>query len=112
MEEPSFRDSKVIFTLFDQIPTKELQENIVDKLMLKGIERSDVETFLPEGATYKDFCKLAISYSDGIIQGSENIDPELLAYVQEKGIPMLEYQPAETAADAINDFYDKIWSQS
>ena len=110
-EEPSFRDSKVVFSLFGDMPKSELQESIIEKLMLRGTERSDVEDILPQGATYKDLYKLAIAYSDGVIQHSENVDPELLEFAREKGIPVLEYQPAETFAEAINNFYDEIWSQ-
>ena len=54
--------------------------------------------------------KLAIKYSDGVILHSENIDPELIAYAREIGVPVLEYQPIETFTDAINQFYDDIWS--
>jgi starch synthase len=35
MEEPSFRDSKVIFSLFENDLKSELQKDIVEKLMLK-----------------------------------------------------------------------------
>ena len=96
--------------MFGDEPTSVLQENIIEKLMLKGVERSDVEDILPKGATYKDLCKMAIAYSDGVIQNSEKVDPELLEYAREKGIPVLEYQPEETFADAVNKFYDEIWS--
>ena len=109
-EEPSFRDSKVVFSLFGNEPTSVLQENIIEKLMLKGVERSDVEDILPKGATYKDLCKMAIAFSDGVIQNSEKVDPELLEYAREKGIPVLEYQPEETFADAVSKFYDEVWN--
>ena len=107
-EEPSFRDSKVVFSLFGDMPTSELQQDIIEKLMLKGIEKSDVDELLPEGATFKDLYKLAISYSDGIIQSSENVDPELLEFARSKGIPVLEYQPEETFVDSIIKFYEEI----
>ena len=110
-EEPSFRDSKVVFSLFGNEPKEKLQNNIIEKLMLKGIERSDVEDLLPEGATFKDLCKLAISYSDGVIQSTEDVDPELLEFAREKGIPVLEYQPMETFTDAINEFHNEIWAR-
>ena len=111
MEEPSFRDSKVIFSLFENDLKSELQKDIVEKLMLKGVQKSDVEDLLPPSSNFKDFCKLAIAYSDGVIQCSENVDPELLEYAREKGIPVLEYQPKETFAEACNSFYDEVWSQ-
>ena len=85
--------------------------DIINKILLKDIEKGDIEPIVPPTATFKDLCKLAISYSDGVIQQSENVDPELLEYAREKGIPVLEYQPIETFADAINQFYDEIWSQ-
>ena len=110
MEEPSFRDSKVVLSLFDNDLKSNLQEDIIEKMLLKDIEKSDIEDVIPASATYKDLYKLAIKYSDGIILHSENIDPELITYARELGIPVLEYQPIETFTDAINNFYDEIWS--
>ena len=110
MEEPSFRDSKVVISLFENELKSNLQEDIIDKMLLKNITRSDIEDVIPASATYKDLYKLAIKYSDGVILHSENIDPELIAYAREIGVPVLEYQPIETFTDAINQFYDDIWS--
>ena len=110
MEEPSFRDSKVVLSLFDNDLKSNLQKDIIEKMLLKDIEKSDIEDVIPASATYKDLYKLAIKYSDGVILHSENIDPELIAYARELGIPVLEYQPIETFTDAINNFYDEIWS--
>lgn len=111
MEEPSFRDSKVVLSLFENDLNSELQENIIEKIMLKSIERADIEGIIPAQATFKDLYKLAISYSDGIVLHSDKIDPELIEFAREKGIPVLEHQDADTFADALNSFYDEIWSQ-
>lgn len=110
MEEPSFRDSKVVLSLFENDLKSNLQEDIIEKMLLKNIEKSDIEDVIPASANYKDLYKLAIKYSDGVILHSENIDPELIAYARELGVPVLEYQPIETFTDAINQFYDDIWS--
>ena len=110
-DEPSFRDSKVVFSLFGDDLKSNLQANIIDKLMLKNIIREDIESILPASATYKDLCKLAISYSDGVIQNSKDVDSELLAYAREKGIPVLEYEAPETSVAAFNNFYDTIYPQ-
>ena len=110
MEEPSFRDSKVVLSLFENELKSNLQEDIIEKILLKNIEKSAIEDVIPASATYKDLYKLAIKYSDGVILHSENIDPELIAYAREMGIPVLEHQPIETFTDAINQFYDDIWS--
>ena len=111
MEEPSFRDSKVVLSLFENDLKANLQENIIDKMMLKNIERSDIEGIIPADATFMDLYKLAISYSDGIVLHSDKVAPELLEFAREKGIPVLQHQDPDTFADAINNFYDEIWSQ-
>lgn len=107
-EDPSFRDAKVVFSLFDDKLEKPLQADIINKLMLKGIDRSEVESLLPADANYDDLMKLAISYSDGVIQSSPNVNPELLEYARSKNIPVLEYHPFETFAEACNKFYSEI----
>ena len=111
MEEPSFRDSKVVLSIFENDLKSNLQDNIVEKIILKNITKSDVEEFIPKTATFKDLYKLAISNSDGIVLHGENIDPELIEFAREKGIPVLQHPESENVADTINNFYDEIWSQ-
>ena len=111
MEEPSFRDSKVVLSIFENDLKSNLQDNIVEKIILKNITKSDVEEFIPQTATFKDLYKLAISNSDGIVLHGENIDPELIEFAREKGIPVLQHPESENVADTINSFYDEIWSQ-
>lgn len=111
-DEPSFRDTKVVFSLFSNDLKSNLQPDIIDKIMLKDIKRSDLEEILSASATYNDLCKLAISYSDGIIQNSKDIDPTLLDFAREKNIPILGYQNEESYAEECNKFYDEIYSQN
>ena len=111
MEEPSFRDSKVVLSLFENDLNSNLQDNIIEKIMLKNIERSDIEDVIPTPTTFKDLYKLAISYSDGIVLHSDKVNPELIEYAREKGIPVLQHQDPETFVDALNNFYEEIWAQ-
>ena len=108
-EEPSFRDSKVVFSLFDHELQYEGREDLIDKLMLKGISREEIEKIIKIPSNYIDLCKLAISYSDGVIQSSEHVNEELLDYAKELNIPILGYQHPEDYAEAFNKFYDEIW---
>ena len=54
--------------------------------------------------------KLAIKYSDAVIIGSEEINPELSKYLKTVNKPVLPFQDEEKYIDAYNDFYDKILS--
>jgi starch synthase len=53
--------------------------------------------------------KLAIDNSDGIIQGSESIDPALTQYLQEKNVPFLPHNnDFDQNVEEINAFYEKL----
>ena len=59
-----------------------------------------------------NLAKLAASYSDGLILGSENIPEDLKAFCQQSGLPVLPYD-AEAVKDgsyidSYNSFYDSI----
>lgn len=108
-DEPSFRDSKIVFSLFEDDFKSELQGDLVEKLMLKGIARKDVESVVKTPANYEELCKLAIAYSDGVIQNSEKVNENVMKFARESGIPVLDYQSPETYADAFNNFYDEVW---
>ena len=60
---------------------------------------------------YDELCKLAIAYSDGVIQNSENVNPGVMEYARSLNIPVLDHQSQETYADACDAFYDKVWAE-
>ncbi|HIX26822.1 MAG TPA: glycogen/starch synthase [Candidatus Barnesiella excrementigallinarum] len=107
-EDPSFRDAKVIYSLYDNDFKTPFDPNFASKLKLEGIQDSDIPFSVGDSIDSVTLNKLAIQYSDGVIQASRNIKPEITGYVQELGIPFLEYQNSETYIDAYNEFYNKI----
>lgn len=107
-DEPSFRDAKVIFSLYEDDFKQPFHADFSNKLLLKGIAKKDIAG-LKEPIDYTALCKLAADFSDGIIQQSEHVNEEVLNYARESGKPVLEYQSPENFAEACNDFYDKVW---
>ncbi len=106
-DEPSFRDTKVVFSLYESDFKQTFHPDFPNKLMLKGINKKDL-TILKAPITHTTLCKLAVEYSDGVIQQSSNVDQAILDYAQSLGKPILNYQSPETFADACNSFYDKV----
>lgn len=107
-DEPSFRDAKVVFSLYDNDFKEPFHPDFASKLLLKGICKKDVAD-LKELVDYTALCKLAVDYSDGVIQQSEHVNEEVIAYARQIGKPVLGYQSPEIFADACNDFYDQVW---
>ena len=98
-DEPSFRASKVVFSVFEDDFKSDCEDNLTEKLMLKGIEKNDVESIVKSPANYEELCKLAIAYSDGVIQNSEKVNENVMKFARESGVPVLDYQPADTYVD-------------
>ena len=107
-DEPSFRDAKVVFSLYDNDFKEPFHPDFASKLLLKGISKKDVAD-LKEPVDYTALCKLAVDFSDGVIQQSEHVNEEVIAYARQIGKPVLGYQSPEIFADACNDFYDQVW---
>lgn len=108
-DEPSFRDAKVVFSLYEDDFKQPFHADFASKLMLKGITKKDT-AILGDPIDYTSLCKLAVDFSDGIIQQSEHVNEEVLEYARQSGKLILDYQSPENFADACNDFYDKVWA--
>ena len=76
--------------------------------MLKGITKKEIAS-LKEPVDYTSLCKLAVDYSDGVIQQSEHVNEEVLEYARNSGKLILDYQTPDNLKEACNDFYDKVW---
>lgn len=105
-DEPSFRDAKVIFSLHDDEYNyaEPLPEGFLQKLLHK-----DMTMDLLEGVgaptTYEELAKLAIRYSDGVVENGENVSPELMEYARSLGKPVLGKQSSDDYSNACIDFY-------
>ena len=110
IDDPIFSNSKVVLSLYNDIPGEKFSEDTIEKIPFSDITEDDVKIL--EDPTGTNLAKLAASYADGIIFGSEGIDPELEKYCRESGLPVLDFNPA-TLSDGsyikeYNSFYDNL----
>ena len=54
----------------------------------------------------------AIDYSDGIIISSEQINPEILEYLNQSGKSFLDFKPMDKYIEAYSDYYKNILLQN
>lgn len=105
-DNPLFNESKIVYSLYDDDFAGLFRDGFDKKMKLQNIAPEDIE-FLKD-ASYVNLMKTALDFSDGIIIGSEKINPELEDYARSLNIPLLEYQSPENYVDAYNDFYDNL----
>jgi starch synthase len=96
----------VVYSVFDDEFKTALNSDIKKKAKVEGIKDTDLKILNP--ANFINLTKLAINNADGIIQGSEKINPEIENYIKNSGKPFLEYQPEDRYVDAYNKFYDSL----
>ena len=103
-DDPTLRDSKIIYSMFaDSVPAP-LSANIIAKMKMDGFTDEDIE-ILGQSAAIDDVAlgKLAIKYSDAIIQSVPDVNPELLEYARQSGKPLLEFPAGADPETSIND---------
>ena len=108
-DDPSFRDAKIVYSLFDNDFTQPFDARFADKLRQDGISADDYEPLLDKQATQLDLTRLALRHCDAVTQCSPEINPEILKLVEESGLPFLPYQDnPDTLVDTYWQFYQSL----
>lgn len=109
-EDPAFRASKIVYSLFDAPFEGTLDERMIQKLKAEGFTDAQLAALTADGNENVDWIKLnklAIDHADAIVQSSETIAPELIDYAKASGKPFLEY-PGQDNIDAYYQFYQSL----
>ncbi|MBK8808408.1 MAG: glycogen/starch synthase [Bacteroidales bacterium] len=106
-EDPIFKNSKVIYSVYNNEFIKPFDSRFYKKILHNGISESDLKS-IKKNTDFVSVNKFAIDHSDGVIFGSEKISPEIEDYVKASKKPFLTYHPEETYVDAYSEFYDSI----
>ncbi len=105
-DNPIFTDAKIIYSIYDDEFKETLNKNFINKIKLEGITNKDVAHY--KEPNFVNLMKSAIDFSDAIIIGSENINPDIEKYTKNINKPMLEYQSVDNYIEKISDFYNEI----
>jgi starch synthase len=88
-DDPTFKNSRVVYSIYDDAFTETMNTEFSRKAVMPGMTEAHTELFR-EGngaALYKG----AISYSDAVVFGDENVNEEVLKFVKNTAKPTLEF---------------------
>lgn len=105
-EDPSFAKSKVITSLFKHQFKTPFGNNFKRCVEYRDAKAELLEPY-DEDFDFMELGKLAIDYSDGVVLAGQGVNQNLVDYVSNKDIPLLDY-PGEDYASAYEAFYTKI----
>jgi len=105
-DDPAFADTKVVYSVYNDDFNGSLNKDFNKKLKLEGITDKDIN--VTKDPSFINLTKLAIDQADGVIIGSENINPEITKYLKGINKPVLDFKGEGEYIDAYNSFYDEV----
>ncbi len=105
-EEPLFSKSKVIFSAYNDKLNEHQREDFPRKMKFQGVDEEDMA--MVKDSSFENIAGLAFTYSDGVIKGSGNLEPQIEKKIDQLEIPVLNHQSPEEYIEAYSVFYDKI----
>lgn len=105
-DDPIFSKLKIVVSLYDDSFVEPLDAGFKNKIRQEGIK--SVELNILDQPNYVNLMKFALSHADGVIVGSERVDPLLMEYAAGLGVPVLEYQGADNYTQAYAKFYEEL----
>ena len=105
-DEPSFANTKVVTSIFNDKLEKGFGTNFKNSVAYKDVDEKLLAGY-QNNFDFNELSKLAIDYSDGVVAALPNSNEELLAYATQKNIPVLNYSGDDFTA-AYADFYNQI----
>ena len=107
-DDPCFKNSKVVYSIYNDDFQCPFREIFPHKLRLEGIKDSHLKS-IKEKADFEALSKLAIDFSDGVIQGASVVNENLLEYSKcKENLHFLPYHEKEACVEAFDTFYDKV----
>ena len=106
-ENAFFSGTKLVITLMDDSFKGPIGGDLERKMKADNATAKDLRLY---GETnYMGLMKSAITYSQGVIIGSKNANPELVAFAKENKRNVLDYvEDRDEFFGRINKFYDSL----
>lgn len=104
-DDPTFKNSKTVYSIYENDFKETLDSDFARKAVMSDMTETNTEVYKP--GTNSSLYAGAIHYSDGIVLGSANIDPEVLNNVKNSNKLTLDYEFTSDFENYYN-FYDEI----
>lgn len=108
--EPLFQHSKLVYSLYNSEVAVPFTENFVSKASINNLEPEDLVAYLDEDQKV-NLDKGAITFTDALIKGSENLGDSVPQILEGLEKPILDFQSEDNYLSAYLDFYNVLLEQ-
>lgn len=100
--EGIFADTKIITSVYNLGYEGELNSELVGKMSFDNISKEVTKDI--QSPNYENLMKLTIDHSDGVVVGSEGLNPTLTKYIETSGKPFLPFASKDKISNMYTDF--------
>jgi starch synthase len=104
-DDPLFSNTKTVLSLYKS-PEGPVGNNLIDTLKFDGVKGKDLEAYKEN--TIPSALKAAMAFTDGVVNGSPDTQPELLAHAQKEVPHFLDLSPSDKQAADVHALYEQI----
>lgn len=105
-EDPVYSNTKVVYSLYNDGFKESFSDQYARKIKMEGIDESDLK--LLKTPNFASITQHAMKYSDALIQGSLEVNPQLDQAARKSGKRYLEHQTTDELIEAYSEFYDEL----
>ena len=106
-EEPAFRDSKIVYSVYDKSFNNCFRDNFPEMLLTKDMQQQAVGEF-EKPIDFHSVMKKAIDFSDAFICNSLPELEGIAGYAKEKGLPTISTDIMSLQTEQLSDLYSKL----
>ena len=107
--EPLFQQSKVIYSVYKDMLEQELSDNFVDKATINNLSTEDLSAYMD--APNLSLHQGAVTYSDGVIWGSETLEESVQQIMNGADKPLLGFSGEEEYLPQYMEFYNTLLTE-
>lgn len=105
-DDPIFKDSKVVYSVYDNDIEESLEGGLTKKVLMDGIKPSDLVHY--KDATNVGLNIAAMHWADAVVKASENLPKEVTKVMNKLDKPVLNHFSAENFVPAYSELYDDL----
>ena len=106
-DDPSFRDAKIVTSLFNESIPMPLGDRLAEKMHQDGIPKSALKPINGKELTYEELMAYSLRYVDGVIQCEEGVNDMVLEAAS--SLPKLEFLGDDDNVARVTEFYGSLF---
>jgi starch synthase len=108
--EPLFYHSKIIYSVYNNSLGKHFNSEFLAKASINNLAENDLGAYLNDDGIILN--QGAITYSDALIKGNEELPPNIEKALLDSGKPVMEFTNDENSPSIYVDFYNSLMEET